>query len=284
MESKSIISIIRASFYHWQSHRASRMGAAISFYTIFSVVPLLMLALYMIGPILGNEYLQNVIVGEAGTLINIKSANLIQSILISLSQVKYSFIVVLISIGTLAFGALGVFYELKNSLDDLWDTKQLVREVRSWKYFFSSRIVSLSVIPILGLLLIFSIIISSLFNLAISYSPAFSKITLLFQLTSFTTSFLILCFLFTFIFRFLPKRRLPWRELINGAIVTSVLFMLGKFILGFWITELAGASIFGATEASIVILLWVYYSAQIFLFGASLTYIYSKKYGYLKED
>jgi membrane protein len=284
MKLKSIISIIKTSFSHWQNHRASRMGAALSYYAIFSIVPLLMLALVVIGPISGNEYIQTAIVEQVHTLINAQSANFIQSLLITLSQIKFNFFTIIISIGTLIFGALGVFYELKNSVDDLWDTKQSVREIKSWKYFFSSRLVSLSMIPIFGFLLIISLFFSGLISFISGYSPIFAKMTYLYQVGSFIFSFLVLNFLFTFIYRFLPKRKLPWKELIRGSFITTVLFMIGKSVLSLTITQLAGASIFGATEAFVVLLLWVYYSVQIFLFGASLTYVYSRRYGHLKEQ
>ena len=284
MKLKSIISIIKTSFSHWQNHRASRMGAALSYYAIFSIVPLLMLALVVIGPISGDEYIQTAIVEQVHTLINAQSANFIQSLLIALSQIKFNFFTIIISIGTLIFGALGVFYELKNSIDDLWDTKQSVKEIKSWKYFFSSRLLSLSMIPIFGFLLIISLVFSGLISFISGYSPVFARITYLYQVGSFIFSFFVLSFLFTFIYRFLPKRKLPWNELIRGALITTVLFMIGKSVLSLTITQLAGASIFGATEAFVVLLLWVYYSVQIFLFGASLTYVYSRRYGHLKEQ
>ena len=284
MQLKSIISISKTSFYHWQSHRALRMGAAISYYTIFSIVPLLMLALVVIGPILGNEYIQTVIVGQVHTLINAKSADFIQSILTGISEIKFNFSVIIVSIGTLIFGAVGVFYELKNSLDDLWDTKESIKEARSWKYFFSSRLISLSMIPISGFLLIASLVFSDFISFVSKYSFIFSQMTFIFQIGSFIFSFFMLSFLFTFIYRFLPKRKLPWRELVRGAIITAILFMIGKYFLSLYITELAGASSFGAAEALIVLLLWLYYSVQIFLFGASLTYVYSRRYGHLKKQ
>lgn len=283
MKLKTIISIIKTSLRHWQSHRASRMGAALSYYTIFSIVPLLMLAIVIIGPIVGDIYIQNAIVEQIRDLINNQTANFIQSILISLGNIKFNFSMIIISIGTLIFGALGVFYELKNSLDDLWETTETVRESKSWKYFFTSRLLSLSMIPIFGFLLIISLVFSDSISFISGYSPIFAKMTILFQIGSFLFSFFVLNFLFVFIYRFLPKRKLPWKELVRGAFITTILFMIGKFALSFWITELAGASIFGATEAFVVMLLWVYYSVQIFLFGASLTYVYSKRFGKLKD-
>lgn len=284
MQFKTIISIIKTAFTHWQDHRASRMGAAISYYTIFSIIPLLMLALVVIGPILGNEYIQNAIVEQVRTIINNKSADFIQSILIGLSHIKFNLTVIIASIGTLVFGVVGVFYELKSSLDDLWDTKQTVKEIKSWKYFFSVRLLSLSMIPIFGFLLIISLLFSGLISFISGYSPVFAEMTYMYQIGSFIFSFLILGFLFTFIYRFLPRRDLPWRELIRGALVTTILFMIGKFIISLSITEFSSVSIFGATEAFVVLLLWVYYSVQIFLFGASLTYVYSRRYGHLKKQ
>lgn len=284
MQFKSVISIFKTSFYHWQSHRATRMGAALSYYTIFSIVPLLMLVLIVIGPILGDAYIQKAIVLQVHTLVNYQSADFIKAILVGLSETKFNPITIIVGIVTLVIGTLGVFYELKNSLDDLWDTRQPEKEISTWKYFFSSRILSLSMIPILGFLLLISIVFSALISYISGYSNIFAEMTLVFQIISFIFSFFVLSFLFTFIYRFLPKRKLPWRELVRGALVTTILFMLGKFIIGIYITNLAGASIFGATEAFVVLLLWIYYSVQIFLFGASLTYVYSRRYGHLKKQ
>jgi membrane protein len=284
MQFKSIVSILKTSFFHWREHRATRMGAALSYYTIFSIVPLLMLILVIIGPILGDSYIQTAIVNQVRILINYQSADFIKSILVSISETKLSIATVIVGLVTLIIGTVGVFYELKNTLDDLWDTNQSEKEIKSWKYFFSSRILSLSMIPILGFLLLISIVFSAVISFISGYSPIFSEMATVFKIIEFIFSFFILSFLFTFIYRFLPTRKLPWRELVRGAIITSVLFLIGKFIISVYITNLSGASIFGATETFIILLLWIYYSVQIFLFGASLTYIYSRRYGHLKDN
>lgn len=283
MKIKTILSIFKESFYHWQDHRASRMGAALSYYAIFSIVPILMIILVFIGPILGNDYIQKAIVGQVHILINEQSADFIQSIIKGLSETQFNFLTIIASIGTLIIGTVGVFYELKNSLDDLWDTKQSEKETKSWKYFLFSRLLSLSIIPILGFLLMISIIASSIANFISGYSPIFANMTYLFQIGTLIFSFFVMSFLFIFIYRFIPKRKLPWRELVRGALVTTVLFLLGKFIIDIYITKLAGASFFGVTGSFVILLLWIYYSVQIFLFGASLTYVYSRRYGHLKD-
>ena len=186
MQFKSVISIFKTSFHHWQSHRATRMGAALSYYTIFSIVPLLMLVLIVVGPILGDAYIQKAIVLQVHTLINSKSADFIQTILVGLSDIKFNPITIVVGIITLIIGTLGVFYELKNSLDDLWDTKQPEKEINSWKYFFSSRVLSLSMIPILGFLLLISIVFSALISYISGYSSLFAKMTSIFQTVSYT--------------------------------------------------------------------------------------------------
>jgi len=284
MQIKSMVSIFKASLYHWKNHRASRMGASLSYYAIFSIAPLLMLVLIFIGSLLGDAYTQRVIVEQVRILINAQTAGFIQSILIGLGEMKINFLTIIVSIGTLLLGVVGVFYELKNSLDDLWDTRQTEKETKGWRYFFSSRLLSLSIIPILGFLFIMSIVFSEFLNFVSGYSPIFAKVAYLFQIGTFVFSFFVLSFLFIFIYRFLPKRKLPWRELFRGGLITALLFMFGKLIIGLYTTKLAGTSIFGAAGAFAVLLLWIYYSAQIFLFGASLTYVYSKRYGHLKDN
>ena len=283
MQIKKIISLLKNSLFHWESHRAQRMGAALSYYAIFSIIPLLTIVLMIVGSFLDNNYLQTAIVEQTRTFSNIQNADFIKSIIIGISETKFNFFTVLITLSTLIVGALGVFYELKNSLDDLWDTVQSKKEARSWKYFFSSRLLSLSIIPILGFLLVISLVFSALLSVISEYAPILTQTTSLFQIVTFIFSFFVLNFLFIFIYRFLPKRKLPWKELVYGSLITTVLFIIGKFIIGLYITEFARTSIFGAAGAFVLLLLWVYYSVQIFLFGASLTYIYSKRYGHLRD-
>ncbi|MCX6754719.1 MAG: YihY/virulence factor BrkB family protein [Candidatus Nomurabacteria bacterium] len=284
MQLKSIISIFGTSISHWRNHRATRMGAALSYYTIFSIVPLLLLFLVVSGPFFSENYIQKSIVEQSSTLISVQSADFIKSILVGLSRIKFNFYTIIISIGMLIVGTLGVFYELKSSIDDLWDTKQNIKEEKDWKYYISSHILSLSMIPILGFLLVVSIVFSSFISYISVYSQNFADMTYIFQVVSYIFTFFILSFLFTFIYRFLPKRKLPWRELVRGAIITAILFMFGKFLISIYITKLTNVSIFGAAEAFVVLLLWIFYSVQIFLFGASLTYVYSRRYGHLKEE
>ncbi|MBK5215515.1 MAG: YihY/virulence factor BrkB family protein [Candidatus Pacebacteria bacterium] len=275
MQSNSITSIFKISFNHWRNHRSARMGAALSYYTIFSIVPLLMLLLIISRPFLANDYIQTAIVEQVSSLVNIKTADFIQSILVGLSNIKFNFLMTITGIGILILGTVGVFYELKSSLDDLWDTRQPQTETKNWKYFFSSHFLSLSMIPILGFLLAVSVFFSLFLGFISGYSSVFNDTTLLFHIVSFIFSYFILSCLFVFVFRFLPRKKLPWSDLIKGAMVTTILFIVGKVIISFYLSKISGVSFFGAAEALAILLLWIFYSVQIFLFGASFTYIYS---------
>ncbi len=284
MKIKTIISLFKSSFSHWKNHRATRMGAALSFYTIFFIVPILMLILVAAGSFLGDDYIQTSIIGEVRNITNAQNANFVKSILLSFSAIKFDLYAIIVSIVALIAGTLGVFYELKNSLDDLWDTKQIVKESKSWKYFFTSRILSLSLIPVFGVLFLISLIFETLLTFISGYSQVLAKMTFIYKISTFIFSFFILSFLFTFIYRYLPKRKLPWKELVRGAVITAILFIFGKSIIDIYITDLIGPSFLGTAEAFVLFLLWVYYSVQIFLFGASITYVYSRRFGHLKDN
>ena len=275
-------SLLKDSVIHWSRHRAPRMGAALSYYTIFSIIPLLTLVIIVIGPLLDHAYLQAGIVSEVRNVMGRQGADFVQSLLTGVTDIQFSLTAVIVSAGTLLAGTLGVFYALKNALDDLWEVNPSTRITRGWKYFFVSRIISLSVIPILGFLFLISLVFSSVLSFLASYSPYLADTTYLFQVGTVVFTFFVVTFLFTFIYRYLPNRRLPWRELLRGAFVTALLFMLGRFVINFYIAKFEVTSVFGAAGAFVVLLLWIYYSALIFLYGASLTYVYSKRYGKLR--
>jgi membrane protein len=166
--------------------------------------------------------------------------------------------------------------ELKNSMDDLWETPVKKRELHWFRTYISSRLVSLSVIPVFAVLLIVSLVFSTLLAFAGPSAEIWLKIGNMAFLALVTTS------LFAFIFRYMPGRKIPWKEVLSGAFATAILFILGKSIIGLYLAHFAGTSAFGTAGAFVLILLWIYYSVQIFFFGASMTYVWSRNYGYLK--
>jgi membrane protein len=275
MPRKSILPFLQESFRHFSSHRASRMGAALSYYAIFSIVPLCSVIIAIAGYSLGRNYIQTALTSEIAKLIGPESAELIRSVLLASTHTPAGIAISVASAVVLIIGTLGMLRELKDSMDDLWNAAVPEKRARGWGYFVRSRLISLSVIPVLIVLLLVSLTWSAAINFAGVDTDTVFKICS----SLFTT--VIVSLLFAFIYRYLPNRKLPWKETLSGAFSTALLFLAGKLLIGAYIHWTTTATAFGTAGAFIVILLWVYYSAQIFFLGASMTYVWSERHGHL---
>ncbi len=281
MQKRFILPYLKGSLAHYSQHRASRMGAAISYYTIFSIIPLLSLVILIAGSLLGKNYIQTELGAQIANLIGQSDSAFLDSLLSAVSIQQHG-LATLISIVVLIIGTLGVLYELKNALDDLWETAP--SKARSgFKYAIFSRLLTLSVIPVLIFLLLISLVFSALLSAFGNIISAHTGATFLFKVLNLVFSYAVVTFLFAFIYKYLPAKKLPWKEILCGALATGLLFMLGKSLIGLYIGKFASTSVFGAAGTLIILLLWIYYSVQIFFFGASLTYVYSERYGYVKK-
>ena len=268
---------LKDSYYHWSDHRASRMGAALSYYTIFSIIPLLSIIVLIAGASLGHAYIETQLVKQISSAIGPASAQFIDAILEASIAGAGGIIVSVISFVVLIVGTLSMLRELRSSMDDLWDAPDDLKNTPWIKSYIVTRLISLSLIPVLVFLLIASMVFSALLSLAGPNATLFLKLgTSVFSLVAASA-------LFAFIFRFLPTRKLPWKEIAWGAFGTALLFLAGKYAIGLYLDTFAGTSVFGAAGAFVVILLWIYYSVQIFYFGASMTYVWSKKHGHLRS-
>lgn len=276
MSKRPLLSFLRESYGHWSDHRASRMGAAISYYTIFSIVPLLSLIVIIAGVSLGHAYIETQLSTQIASVIGPDSAAFVQSLLAASFSNTEGVVVSVVSFAILIVGTLSMLRELRSSIDDLWDAPKADARAPWFRSYIVARLVSLSLIPVLVFLLIMSMVFSALLSLAGEHAA------LLLKLGNSAFSLLVTGALFAFIFRFLPTRKLPWKEILWGAFSTALLFLVGKYAIGLYLAEFAGTSVFGAAGAFIVILLWIYYSVQIFFFGASMTYVWSKKHGHLR--
>ena len=278
MKNNRTFSFLKESYYHWSDHRASRMGAALSYYTIFSIVPLLSLIILVVGASLGHAYIQNELTTQIASAIGPESAEFIRSLLTSSATAGTTGLFVsIISVIVLAIGTLSMLRELRTSMDDLWNAPDEDARAPWLKNYVTARLVSLSLIPVLVFLVIMSMVFSALLSLA---GP---NVTFILKLGNSLFSLVITTGLFAFIYRFLPTRKLPWKEILTGAFATALLFAVGKYVIGLYLGKFAESSAFGAAGALIVILLWIYYSVQIFYFGASMTYVWSRRHGHLKK-
>ncbi len=274
-----LVRLLKDAGHHWYTHRAPEAGAAISYYAIFSFIPLLGLIIYL-GSILVNQaVVENALFHEIGRVISIPSATFIQTIL-EQAQRDTSGAVLTIGIGALIIGAFGALSQIQSSLNYFWrlDTKHI-----SWSHEIWSKAISLSVVPVLALLLIISLLITTVLAFIPTIIGQTINIEPVVKILSEFIPTIISIGLFAYMYRFLPRRRIPWKEAFLGAFATAILFFGGRILVNLYITGFADTSAFGTAGTFIALLIWIYFSAQMFLFGASLIYAYSSRHGYLKE-
>jgi len=251
-------------------------GAAIAFYAITSLAPVLLIVIAVAGLVFGQEAAQNAISGQFSALMGKQAADLLESVIASASAESSGVLATIVGMVTFIATASGVFGEMQAALNTIWKTRSrgtiLSRLVRA-------RIASLGLVGALGFLLIVSLAVSAGLTAFANHLDTLPVGALFLSVLNFAISLLLFAVLFGAIYKVLPDRTLQWKDVVVGALMTSVLFNLGKTVIGWYLGSSAVASSYGAAGGLIVLLLWVYYSAQIFLFGAEFTKIYANAHG-----
>jgi len=256
-------------------------GAAIAFYTVTSIAPVLLIVVAIAGLAFGHDAAQNAIITQLSGLMGQQTAEVIQAAIASAAGKSSGILATIIGVATLVATASGVFGEMQSSLNAIWKAKSVATTVSR---LIRARATSLGLVAALGFLLIVSLAVSAGLTAFGNYLDSIIPIgKLIFPILNFFVSLALLAALFAAIYKVLPDRRLEWRDVIIGAIVTSVLFTIGKSLVGWYLGSSAVASSYGAAGGLIVLLLWVYYSVQIFLLGAEFTKIFANQHG-SKQD
>lgn len=275
-----LLAILRESITSWISHRAGSKSAALAFYTLFSITPILLLAIAIGGRIFGTQTAQDEIVAQVRNLVGPNGALAIRALLAAATDPSAGLLATLVASAVLVVGATSVFVELKGSLDELWgiDAHPAAFSV----VFLKTRLLSFGMVLTLAFLLLISLVVSTALAMLARYtnSALGSIATFLASLVSFC----VVAGLFAVIYKTLPDARLSWRDVWIGAAFTAGLFSLGKYVIGLYIGNSGVASSFGAAGSLIAVLLWVYYSAQIFFLGAEFTRLYALACGSLREQ
>ena len=275
---RAIWNTIRRTFSAWQDDYAPSMGAAIAYYTVFSLAPLLLLVIAVAGLIFGREAVQGEIVNQVIGLVGKEGAVAIEGLLKSASEPAKSAIATGVSIVLLIFGATTVFAEIQNALDRIWHVPE-ARKPSGIVDLFRTRLLSFGLVLGLGFLLLVSLVISAAVAAVGSWwGNYFVGWETVLQLVNLGVSLTLSTVLFGMIYKLMPRARIAWRDVWVGAAVTAVLFELGKVCIGLYLGKSGVASGFGAAGSLAVLLIWVYYSAQIFLLGAEFTRLYSGKH------
>ena len=252
-------------------------GAAIAFYTVTSLAPVLLIVIAVAGLVFGRDAAQNAISDQFSALMGRQTAEVLQSVIASASVTSSSIIATIVGIAILDVTASGVFGELQAALNSIWKAKSQETTVSR---LVRARAVSLGLVAALGFLLIVSLIISAGLTAFGNYLDTVLPLgKLILPALNFVVSTVLLAVLFGAIYKVLPDRSLQWNDVVIGALVTSVLFNIGKSLIGWYIGSSAVATSYGAAAGLIVLLLWVYYSVQIFLLGSEFTKIYANRHG-----
>jgi membrane protein len=271
--------LIIASFNAFMEDRALTMSAALAYYTVFAMAPLLIMLIFLASLFYGEDAINRKLFQEINGLVGNQAALQIQDIIRHISLQKNSTFAVISGVITLFVGATGVFIEMQDSINQIWRVK--AKPEKGWEKMLINRVLSFSMIMGLGFLLIASLIINGLI-LALSdqLSQYFPDLTILvINIFNVGLTFIIISALFAIIFKFLPDVEIAWKDVRVGAFFTATLFMVGKFLIGIYIDKVGPGSAYGAAGSIIVILVWVYYTSAILYFGAEFTQVYSECYG-----
>ena len=278
MSLKQIWRLLKETFKEWNDDNASRLAAALSYYTIFSLAPLLIIAIAIAGAVFGDEAASGEIVKQIQGLVGKAGAEVIQTALQNAQKPDTRNFASIISIGVLLFGASNVFAQIQDALNTIWEVEP--KPGRSFLLTLRKRFVSFAMVAGVGFLLLVSLIVNTALEAMLKYFnnllPGFDW---LWQVGNFAISFAVITLLFAFIYKFIPDAKIAWNDVWIGSAMTSLLFVIGKYLLGLYLGNSSFGSAYGAAGSLIVLLAWINYAAQIIFFGAEFTQVYASKYG-----
>jgi membrane protein len=279
MKPSQIWSLIKTAVNSWLNDYAPSMGAALAYYTMFSIAPLLLIVISVAGLIFGVEAARGEIFFQLRGLMGEEGATAVQGLVQSASKPAKGVAATTIGILLLLVGATTVFAELQDDLDRIWRAPERTRGGGIWG-LLRTRLLSFGMILGIGFLSMVSLIASAALSaLGKWWAPLFGAWELTLQAVNFIVSFALTSLVFALIYKFMPRARIAWRDVAIGAVVTALLFTIGKLLIGLYIGKSGVTSGFGAAGSLAVVLIWVYYSAQIFLLGAEFTWAYTYAFG-----
>ena len=270
--------LVKETVSAWYADFAPSMGAALSYYTLFSLAPLLIIVIAIAGLVLGQEAVQGELFGQLQGLLGDEGATAVQGILGSASDPKSGILATVIGVAFLIFGATSVFGELQSDLDRIW--KVPPRQDSGLWSLLRDRLLSFGMVLGIGFLLLVSLIVSAALSALGKWSQGwFAELETVMQAANFLVSFALITGLFAMIYKILPRAPIAWRDVWIGSAVTALLFTIGKFAIGLYIGRSHLSAAYGAAGSLVVVLVWVYYAAQIFLLGAEFTHVYANTRG-----
>lgn len=270
--------LLKEAFEKWSTDKAPRLGAALSYYTVFSLVPLLVLTISIAGLVFGTEAAQQAIMTQIESLVGPQSAAAIKQMLEIAQKPSSGMFASIIAVATLLLGASGVFAQLQDALNTIWGVEP--KTGRGLWGTIKDRFFSFMAVLGTGFLLLVSLVLSAaLAAIGKLFQGWLPRHEALLHLANSAMSFGVITLLFAMMFKLLPDAKITWRDVWIGAGLTSLLFTIGKFLIGMYLGKAEVGSAYGAAGSLVILLVWVYYSGQILLYGAEFTAVYANRYG-----
>ncbi|HEX2199289.1 MAG TPA: YihY/virulence factor BrkB family protein, partial [Burkholderiales bacterium] len=278
----TFVLLLKEAVAAWWNDQAPSKGAALAYYSLFSIAPLLFIVIAVAGLIHGTDAVRGVVFGQLADLMGENGAEAVREMLAHVSQPGVGSWAAAVSTGLLLFGATTVFGQLQAALDAIWQVPEQAKAEKHsavWT-FIKGRLLSFGLVLALAFLIVVSLVLSAALSaLGKWWGPAFGEWEKVAQAVHLAVSFAMLVVVFAAIYKFMPRARIEWRDVWVGATVTAVLFVIGKFLIGLYLGKSDVGSSFGAFGSLVVVMVWIYYSAQIFLLGAEFTWVYAHHSG-----
>lgn len=271
---------LKETYSEWNDSSASKDSASLAYYAIFSIPGLLIIIIWIAGNFFGQEAIQGEISTQINALMGEETAKSIEEMIASALIDKQNVFMKIVGVFSLVFGATTIFFQLQKSLNSLWDVEAAPK--KAILKFFLDRANSLGMILVIGFLLMTTMLLStviSLFNNFITTQLGLETYILM-ELVNYAVGFLLVVLVFAFMFKVLPDVQISWKSVWSGAILTAVLFTLGKFLLSLYFAEFKPTSSFGKAGTVILIMMWINYSCMLIFFGAEFTKVYAQKRGF----
>jgi membrane protein len=258
---------------------ATKHSASLAYYTIFSAGPLLMVIITLLGFFYKKPYVTNQVFDQLGSIVGAAPAKQLQSMLETVSHQNHSTLFGVIGVLVLIFGATGIFTEIQSSINYLWSIR--AKPKRSWLKYITDRLLSFLLILSMGLLMILALLINIIFDLLSGrlHSLLGDATIVLLKGVNFSILLVVVVSLFWIIYKILPDARIHWKDALIGATFTGVLFIIGKYLITYYLSFARGLSAYGAAASIVLLLTWIYYSALIVYYGAEFTEVYSRRWG-----
>ena len=270
--------LIKETAGEWMEDGAMRLGAALAYYSVFSLAPLLIIAMSIAGLIFGEEAARGAVEGQLRGTLGAQAAEALESMIQGARESDASGVMAVAGVVLLLFAASGVFGQLQDALNTIWEIER--KSVRGIWGFVKNRFLSMAMVLGVGFLLLVSLILSAaVTGMTDSLERIVPVPAVIWQVLSFVISFAVVTLLFAMIFKILPDADIEWRNVWVGAAMTAGLFTIGKFLLALYLGRRDAASAYGAAGALVLLLMWVYYSSLILLFGAEFTQVYARARG-----